>query len=60
MQDEVLAAWSWPGEVRAVRHAVGLINETWWVDGPAGRFRSSPPPELAPGGDGVWADGAFA
>jgi hypothetical protein len=30
------------------------------VDGPAGRFRSSPPPELAPGGDGVWADGAFA
>lgn len=36
--DEVLRAWSWPGEVRAVRHAVGLINETWWVDGDGGRL----------------------
>jgi len=26
------------GEVRAVRHEVGLINQTFWVEGPTGRL----------------------
>jgi len=32
-----LSAWSWPESVHATPAEGGLINQTWWVDGPSGR-----------------------